>query len=258
MDVAPMDGIDIALLLGAGFCGGGINAIAGGATFFTFPAMMAAGLPAVAANASNTVALAPASFTAFVAMRAHLPNTRAVLLPFLTLGLAGGAFGAWLVLWLGDARFRAAVPWLLLFATVMFAAGPHLVKAMNAAKSGHHRLAMRAFGLVLQALVGIYGGFFGAGMGMVMLACLNLLGFEDIRAMNALKNLFTSICNGVAIVVFVIAGAVSWPHALVMMAAAIAGGYAGGKLGNRLPQTAARRLIIVIGACLTAAYFVHG
>lgn len=253
------DPVAILLLVAAGFMGGLINAIAGGATFFTFPAMMAAGLSPVAANASNTVSLAPASFTAFLAMRRYIPDMRAVLPPFITLGLLGGAFGAWLVLWLGDARFRAAVPWLLLIATVMFAAGPHLVRVANAAKNrgGNSTLALRAFAYLMQAFVGIYGGFFGAGMGMITLASLSLFGFADLRAMNALKNLFVSLCNGVAIIVFVAANAVSWPHALIMMAGAVAGGYAGGRIGNRLPQKIGRAIIITVGTILTTVYFIR-
>ncbi|MBK8210721.1 MAG: sulfite exporter TauE/SafE family protein [Rhodospirillales bacterium] len=247
-----------ALLVGAGFLGGAINAIAGGATFFTFPAMMAAGLGAVAANASNTVALAPSSFVAFLAMRRHLSGARHLLVSFLIVGVLGGALGAWLVLWLGDARFRACVPWLLLVATVLFAAGPWLVRMMKAADIHHERRSVRLFGHVFQAFIGIYGGFFGAGMGMVTLAGLTLLGLTDIRSMNALKNLFTSLTNGIAIVVFISAGAVSWPHALVMMAGGVVGGFAGGKLGNVLPADRARLIVTVVGTVLTVAYFMRG
>ena len=247
-----------ALLVGAGFLGGAINAIAGGATFFTFPAMMAAGLGAVAANASNTVALAPSSFAAFLAMRRHLRGTRHLLVSFLIVGVLGGASGAWLVLWLGDARFRACIPWLLLIATVLFAAGPRLVLLMKRADLHHERRSVRIFGYVFQAFVGVYGGFFGAGMGMVTLAALTLLGQTDIRSMNALKNLFTSLCNGIAVIVFVAAGAVSWPHALVMMAGGLIGGFAGGKLGNVLPADRARGIVTIVGTVLTIAYFAHG
>lgn len=250
-----MDLQHVALLVGAGILGGGINAIAGGATFFTFPALMATGLGAVAANASNTVALGPSSFAAFLAMRRHLAAARHLLVSFLLLGVFGGALGAWLVLWLGDARFRACVPWLLLVATVMFALGPWLVRMMKRVNLHHERPAVRAAGLVLQAAIGIYGGFFGAGMGMVTLAGLNLLGLDDIRVMNALKNLFTSLCNGVAIIVFIIAGVVSWPHALVMMAGGLVGGYLGGHVGNRLPAAVARTIVTAVGTVLTIAYF---
>ena len=247
-----------ALLVGAGFLGGAINAVAGGATFFTFPAMMAAGLGAVAANASNTVALAPSSFAAFLAMRRHLAGARHLLVSFLVVGVLGGAFGAGLVLWLGDARFRACVPWLLLVATVLFAAGPWLVRMMKTADIHHERRSVRLFGHVFQAFIGIYGGFFGAGMGMVTLAGLTLLGLTDIRSMNALKNLFTSLTNGIAIVVFIAAGVVSWPHALVMMAGGLVGGFAGGKLGNVLPADRARLIVTLVGTALTVAYFIEG
>ena len=253
-----MDLQNVALLVGAGFLGGAINAIAGGATFFTFPAMMAAGLGAVSANASNTVALAPSSLAAFFAMRRHLPGARHLLVSFLILGALGGALGAWLVLWLGDARFRACVPWLLLIATVMFAAGPRLVVMMKRADLHHEHRFVRLAGHLFQALIGIYGGFFGAGMGMVTLAGLTLLGLTDIRSMNALKNLFTSLCNGVAIVVFVAAGAVSWPHAFVMMAGGLIGGFAGGKLANWLPADRARMIVTAVGTVLTIAYFMNG
>jgi uncharacterized protein len=248
----------VALLVGAGFLGGAINAIAGGATFFTFPAMMATGLGPVAANASNTVALAPSSFVAFLAMRRHIGGARHLLVSFLIVGVLGGAFGAWLVLWLGDARFRACIPWLLLVATLLFAVGPWLVRLMKKADIHHERRSVRLAGHVFQGLIGIYGGFFGAGMGMVTLAGLTLLGLTDIRAMNALKNLFTALTNAVAIVVFVAAGAVSWPHALVMMAGGVAGGFAGGKLAVFLPADRVRLIVIVAGTVLTVAYFVYG
>jgi uncharacterized membrane protein YfcA len=253
-----LDLTGIALLLGAGFLGGAINAIAGGATFFTFPAMMTAGLSPVMANASNTVALAPSSFTAFVAMRRYLPRRAHLLASFLALGLVGGALGAWLVLWLGDERFRAAVPYLLLAATALFAAGPWLVRTLNAASSRGRVGAMKLISYFVQAVTGIYGGFFGAGMGMVTLASLTLQGFHDVREMNALKNLFVSLCNGVAIIVFLSADAVSWPHALVMMIAGIAGGFTGGKIGTRLPPAHARRVVIAIGTILTIVYFIEG
>ena len=252
-----LDLTGIALLLGAGFLGGLINAIAGGATFFTFPAMMAAGLSPVMANASNTVALAPSSLTAFVAMRRYLPRSRHLLASFLALGLVGGALGAWLVLWLGDERFRVAVPYLLLAATALFAAGPWLVRTLKSASSRGRERVMKLISFFVQALTGIYGGFFGAGMGMVMLASLTLQGLDDVREMNALKNLFVSLCNGVAIIVFLSADAVSWPHALVMMIAGIAGGFTGGKIGTRLPPAYARRIVIAIGTILTIAYFVE-
>ena len=159
--------------------------------------------------------------------------------------LIRGAVGAWLVL--GDACFGACVPWLLLIATVLFAAGPRLVRAMKAADIHHERRPVRLAGLALQSLIGIYGGFFGAGMGMITLAGLNLLGLTDIRSMNALKNLFTSLCNGIAIVVFVVASAVSWRHAFVMMAGGLIGGFAGGKLGNWLPADRARMIVTAVG-----------
>src|SRR5512132_4628443 len=234
-----MDFQQLMLLIGAGLLGGAINAIAGGATFFTFPALLAAGLGAVSANASNAVALAPSSLAAFFAMRRHLTGARHLLVSFLILGAIGGAIGAWLVLWLGDARFRACVPWLLLIATVMFAAGPRLVSIMKRADLHHERRSVRLAGHLFQALIGIYGGFFGAGMGMVTLAGLTMLGLTDIRSMNALKNLFTSLCNGIAIVVFVAAGAVSWPHAFVMMAGGLIGGPAAPRPGGA--RGAARR-----------------
>jgi hypothetical protein len=248
-----LDLAGIALLLVAGFLGGATNAIAGGATFFTFPAMMAAGLSPVMANASNTVALAPSSLTAFLTMRRFLPRDVRFLVPFLTLGLAGGALGAWLVLLLGDERFRSTIPWLLLTASTLFAAGPWLVRRLKGERTGGG-----AIGFLIQGLTGIYGGFFGAGMGIVMLAALTLQGMADIREMNALKNLFTALCNGVAIVVFLGADAVSWPHALVMMAAGVSGGFVGGRLGARLPAGSVRLAVIVIGALLTVAYFVRG
>ena len=184
-----MTALQAILLLAAGFAGGTVNAIAGGATFFTFPAMLAVGIPPVAANASNTVALFPASLVAAIALRRELATTRRHLLRLVLIGIVGGIAGAVLLLATPDRAFLVLVPWLLLLATSVFAFSPRLLAwcAPRASADGGFRLG--AAMLVLVAVCSVYGGYFGAGVGIMLMAGLDLAGLDDPHAANALKNL---------------------------------------------------------------------
>lgn len=248
---------DAILLLAAGFAGGTVNAIAGGATFFTFPAMLAVGIPPVAANASNTVALFPASLAATIALRRELATTRSHLPRLALIGIGGGIAGAWLLLATPDRAFLALVPWLLLLATSIFAFSPRLLAWLRA-RSGRteHSFRPGAPTLLLIAVCSVYGGYFGAGVGIMMMAGLALSGLDDPHAANALKNLLASAINGVAVLVFVVNGAVVWPATLVMLAGAVSGGVFGGRIARRLPPLMFRRIVIGIGSLLTIWYFV--
>ena len=243
-----------ALLLAlAGAAGGVTNALAGGATFFTFPAMIAVGLPPVVANASNAVALWPASVVAACAQAREIASLRRLLPPLLAAAFGGSAVGAALLLTTSDRTFLALVPFLLLAATLLFALSPRLLPYVRA-----RRPAQVAFGprrLSLMGLCAIYGGYFGAGMGIMMMAGLSLSGVDDVRAANALKNLLAGVINGVAVVIFVAAGVVAWPETLVMLAGAVLGGALGGKLAGVIPAGALRIGVIAVGSFLTAWYF---
>ncbi len=243
----------ILLLALAGAAGGVTNALAGGATFFTFPAMIAVGLPPVVANASNAVALWPASVVATFAQAREIASIRRLLPPLLAAAFAGSAAGAALLLNTSDRTFLALVPFLLLAATLLFAVSPRLLPYVRARRPSQVGFGPRR--LSLMGLCAVYGGYFGAGMGIMMMAGLSLSGVDDVRVANALKNLLAGVINGVAVVIFVAAGVVAWPETLVMLAGAVLGGALGGKLAGVIPAGALRIGVIAVGAFLTVWYF---
>ena len=250
------------LLIGAGgFAAGAVNSMAGGGTFFSFPAMLAVGLPPVVANASNSVALWPGSLTGAWAYRLELARYKRYLLPMGIASFFGGAGGGLLLLAAGDARFAALIPWLLAFATLLFAFSPQLSAALRrmrqppAAGSAAVHGAGSPAGWLVQFLVSIYGGFFGAGMGILMMASLAIGGHEDVQHINALKNLLSAVIYSITVMTFIIAGAVSWPHTLIMVVTASLGGYWGASVARKIRGPWLRRMVIVVGSVLTAYYF---
>jgi uncharacterized membrane protein YfcA len=243
-----------ALLVAAGLAGGTTNALAGGATFFTFPAMLTVGLAPVIANASNTVALWPASLVAVWAQgRRTVADVRRLVLPLAGVSVVGSAVGAFLLLHTSDRAFLKLVPFLLLIATVLFAGSPLLLPRLRARATG--RISLGPAKLAMMAVVALYGGYFGAGIGIMMMAGLSLSGLDDVRVANALKNLLAFAINGVAVVIFVLSGAVAWPSALVMLVGAVTGGALGGRLAGVIPVKALRVGVIAIGSFLTVWYF---
>ena len=246
---------DILLLSLAGLAAGGMNALAGGGTFFSFPALLAAGLPPVTANATNAVALWPASISAAWAARSSLRPLGRYLLPLLLTGLLGGLLGGLLLLAGGDAVFRPLIPWLLLLATLLFAASPWLGRLLAARRAAASDVPPHSpASLGAHALVSVYGGYFGAGMGILQLAAYSIEGHALARA-NALKNLISALIYSVASLTFIVAGRVSWLQLLVLLAGATLGGYLGGALGQRLPAGLLRALVLLIGSGMTLYYF---
>ena len=241
----------------AGIFAGATNAIAGGGTFFTFPVLIWAGLPPLVANTTNMVALLPANGTALPPMRVQLRKLgRRVLVPVIA-GVVGGTTGAILLLFLGDVVFAYAVPYLIGFATLLFATAPTLRRKLAAATSAGGDPS--PVGTALLVLIfSIYGGYFGAGIGQILRAAMILIGFEDWREANALKNLVSFSISLVAVMIFVWSGTVHWAFALVMMVSSAVGGYLGGTLSVVAPQHLIRRGIIAFGCCLTLYYFVVG
>ena len=240
---------------------GGMNAMAGGGTFFSFPALLAAGVPPVVANASNTVALWPASFSSAWAYRreARRHPRMAVLLAIVS--MLGGLAGGLLLMATSNESFSRLIPWLMMLATTLFALSSRISKLIAWTKLrlgiGRHREQPGSIGGALfQFVVATYGGFFGAGLGILTLAALAIQGFEDVQELNALKNLSSALNYTVASITFIVAGAVSWPHTLVMLATAMIGGYAGASLARRLPSLWLKRLIIAVGGTLTLVYFI--
>ncbi len=239
------------LLVGVGLLSGGINAVVGGGTFFSFPVLLAFGLPPVIANATSTVALWPASAMAARAYLPELKRVREVLLLRAVVAFVGGTVGAFLLLASGNALFFSLVPWLLAGATLLFAFAKPLVRQV----AKFSRRANAALMLGLQFLFAIYGGYFGAGVGILFMAALALGGESNAQIANAQKNLLATCINGAAVAIFVARSAVNWPVAIAVMAGAIVGGYCGARAARSIPADWLRVIVIIVGCVLSAIYF---
>jgi uncharacterized membrane protein YfcA len=240
------------LLFLAAAAGGAINSVAGGGSFIAFPALLFAGVPPVPANATNTIALWPGSAASAVAYRRELAEVRREVLPLGIAAAIGGLAGALLLLRTVESTFILLIPWLLLFATLLFSFGNAVAQRLT---RGRH--APLAVGVAAQLFISVYGGYFGGGMGIMMLAVLTLLGMTHIHRMNALKNVLGTLINGVAVVAFVVAGAVRWGPGIVMIAGGITGGYAGAAIARRLSPRYVRWLVLVIAWGMTGYFFVR-
>ncbi|HEX4382200.1 MAG TPA: sulfite exporter TauE/SafE family protein [Myxococcales bacterium] len=239
------------LLAGVGFVAGVMNAIAGGGTFVTFPALVFAGVPSVAANATSTVALFPGAFASAWAYREDFrPMEGMSPKKLLPLSLAGGIAGAVLLLLTPQSTFDFVIPWLLLLGTLAFAFG----KQAGAALRSKVRLGPGVL-ICCQLVLAVYGGYFGGAVGLLMIAMWSLFGVADLHAMNAAKALQVGSLNAVAVTVFIFAGKVFWPQALTMAVAAILGGYFGARVGRKLPQVAVRIVINCVNVTMTAIFF---
>ncbi|MVW76870.1 sulfite exporter TauE/SafE family protein [Pseudomonas xionganensis] len=245
---------DIALLALAGFAAGAMNALAGGGTFFSFPALLGVGLAPVTAGATNAVALWPASLAGAWAARASLRPLGRYLLPLLLAGLGGGLLGGLLLLLGGDAIFAQLIPWLLLSATALFAASPWLSRWLAARRAEAAQPPHTPLSLGAHLGVSVYGGYFGAGMGILQLAAFAIEGHPLARA-NALKNLISAVIYSVASLTFIFAGRVSWYELVILLIGATLGGYAGGALGQRLPASLLRFLVLAVGTGMSGYYF---
>lgn len=251
-----MEFLDALLLFVAAMLGGGLSAVAGGATFFTFPALLFVGLPPLAANATNFVALVPSNIAALPAYGAELRAIGPGLFGLMAVAGLGGFAGAILLLAMGGGVFATLVPYLLGVATVLFAAAPYLRRWFRSP----HDPAKRNVPLAMMLLFGysVYGGYFGAGLGQIMLAALMLYGVEDFHLANALKNGVISAISLVAVCVYGLSGAVAWPEAIVMMTGAAIGGFFGGRMSKHVPQRVLRYGVIGFGLFLTIFYFAAG
>jgi uncharacterized membrane protein YfcA len=239
-----------AILFAAAAVGGGINSVAGGGSFVSFPALFFAGVGAVPANATNTVALWPGAMASALAYRRELRDSRRELVPLGVAGLVGGAAGSVLLLKTSDHTFIRLIPWLLLFATALFTFGGGLTKRL--AKGGH---APRAVAVAAQLFISLYGGYFGGGMGIMVLAVLSVLGMTDIHRMNSIKVMLAALVNGVAVVAFVLAGAVAWAPGGVMIVGGVLGGYAGAAVARRVDPRRVRRIVLVVAWTMTGYFF---
>ena len=243
--------IDQSVLATAAFSAGVLNTIAGGGTFLTFPALVFVGVPPVAANATSTVAVFPGYLGGALGFRHELRLfDRQSLLRMTLSTLAGGAIGSGLLLISSNQAFSLVVPFLLLLATLAFLYGDR-IRTWAASKARGPAAHTRA-GLFA---VSVYGGYFNGGLGIVLLALFALWGMEDIHKMNALKNGLSFALSAISVAIFATAGFVEWPHAILMMAAATAGGYAGAPLARALPKHMVRCLIALIGFGMSAIFF---
>lgn len=249
-----MDPESLVLLFAAGLIGGALSAVAGGSSFFTFPALMLSGLTPLVANATNFVGLVPSNITALQAYRIELRKVWPTLTRHFASASLGAGTGSVLLLWIGGDAFRTLVPWLMLVATTLFAAGPWAARRL-AAFSPHKNHQSGWLAMVMLFLCSVYGGFFGAGLGVIILASLSVIGYDDIHEANTIKNILISISSIVSVSIYIISGNVSWPHALVLVVGTAIGGYFGGNFARRTPRHVLRFAIIVFGAFLTAFYF---
>ena len=240
------------LAFSAAVVAGAINAVAGGGTLVSFPTLVWLGVPSVIANATNAVALLPGSLASYWGYRREVRGIDRRAYALVVPSLIGGIVGAILLYRTPTDVFDRLVPFLILFATILFMAQEPIQRKFNltpshlrADASPHaHWLSWVMF---FQFLVGVYGGYFGAGIGILMLAALSLMGHSDIHQMNGLKNLLAVCINGIAAVYFVFTNLVSWSDAFVMGAGAVVGGLGGAGVARMLGRTAVRRIVVAIG-----------
>jgi uncharacterized membrane protein YfcA len=251
-----MDPHAASALAGAGLAGGVVTAIVGGASLITFPALLAAGLSPIVANASNTVALTPGNLAAAFADRERMPPWDRELLGLALVTIAGSVAGAVLLLLTPDRAFMTLVPALIGGATLLFGCSPWIGARLGARsrRGGGDASLPTSVRLLLVVPVAVYGGYFGAGASVMFLAILSLGSPRDLRAANVVKNLLAGLMSIVAVIVFVAQATVAWPPALVMMVGTLAGGFLGGRLVRVLPGAWVRAAVIVAGTVLTVVY----
>jgi uncharacterized membrane protein YfcA len=243
------------IILFAAFGAGMVNSIAGGGTLISFPALVWIGRDPRIANATSTFALLPGSFAGMMGFRRELGAVRQWILTLAVPSLLGGVLGAFLLLRTSAHAFAIMVPYLILLATALFAAQEVVKRKVipTVRPEGSVSRTWRIVAILFQFLVGVYGGYFGAGIGILMLAALGLLGFADMHEMNGLKNLLALLINGIAAVYFAVSGAVVWMDVLVMAAGAMIGGYFGAGLAHKLGPRFVRYSVVGIGLAMTVA-----
>ena len=244
---------DILTLAIAGLVAGTMNALAGGGSFVSLPALIAVGVPSVQANASSTVALFPAGLASAWAYRDGLgPVGNVSLRPLFVVTLVGGVLGAILLLSTPTRLFDVVLPWLLLVATVTLGFGRKLGEWLR------RRWSIRpAVVLTVQFGLGLYGGYFGGAVGIMMMAIWGLLDRRELKTLNAPRTVLVSATNGMAVLIFIVAGAVQWPQTITMLIAATIGGYGGALVGRRLPPHIVRAGTLLLTMAITVAFFVR-
>jgi uncharacterized protein len=248
---------EITLFLAAAL-GGALNSVVGGATFVIFPALVFAGVPAISANATSSVVVWPAALASVFAYREDIKLNRRLLGLLVVASLAGGALGAWLLLRTPGAAFVRLVPWLLLFASSLFSFGGPLSARLPGGRPSCYRGTKALAGVTAaQLLISVYGGYFGAGMGILMLAAYALANLGNIHTMNGVRSLLGLAINGVAIAWFILHGAIVWRPALLMVVGATTTGYAGAAIARRIDPASVRRLVMLIAWGMTTYFFIR-
>lgn len=242
------------VLTAASVVAGVINSLAGGGSLVTFPALLFAGLNPIDANASSVVALLPGTFSGAWAYRESiLTVTEVSVTRFIAVSLIGGLLGALLLLWTPTAIFAGLVPWLTLFSTIVFAVGNfaplETIRRLNIGPRG---------ALVVHFVISLYGGYFGGGIGFLMLAALTLYGMRDINAMNGLKMMLVGVMSVTSIIAFAVADVIRWPETVPMLIGSAVGGYLGAHGAKRVDQRLIKAFVVVLGAGLTVYFFWHG
>ena len=247
------------IILAAGVIAGAINSIAGGGTLVSFPTLVWLGRDPIMANATNTVAMWPGSLAGAVGFRRELSTIQRWLLLLVLPSLAGGAAGGWLLLRTPTSTFERLVPFLILGATLLLAVQEMVTRRLGSLARAHEKptTGWVVFVFVFQFLVAVYGGYFGAGMGILMLAALGLIGMTDLHQMNGLKNVLAVAINGIAAIYFALSKAVVWPDVFVMMIGTIIGGFLGARVARKLGRKFVRAAVVVIGLVMTVVLWVR-
>lgn len=249
-----MTGYHYILVALAGVAGGGVNALAGGGTLITFPTLMALGLPPVSANVTNTVALCPGYLAGTFAQSGDLQGRRR-LWPLAVVSIVGGITGGLLLLMTGERAFGSLVPFLILFAAGLLAF-QNSVRAWVARRSGRDK-ENEALAIIVVGLAAVYGGYFGAGLGVITLALLGLALHDNLTRLNAVKQFMSFFTNIAAAIFFVFSGKVVWSAALVMMAGALVGGSLGGRMAGKVSPVILRRVVVSLGVIVGIVYLVR-
>ena len=236
-----------------GLWAGAVNSVAGGGTFFSFPMLLLFGMPPLLANTTNKFALWFASMAGVTGFWAEVKSLRGQLGFYFTAGIIGSLLGSVLLLLTPPERFEVMIPWLLLVATLIFAFGKRVIVYLRRGSASDH--IGKSFSAIGQGLIGVYGGFFAAGMGMLMMALYELSGIKSVHQMNGLKTFVGLGINGISALTFMAVGAVDWPVALILLSGALIGGYGGAVLSKKVPEPLLRKIIIAYGALMTAYFF---
>lgn len=243
----------------AALVAGALNSVAGGGSFITFPALLFTRMAPIPANATNTAAVWPGTLASAFAYRNQLDaEARRLLWPLAFMCLAGALLGAYVLLHTPSQTFLRLIPWLLLSATILFAASGRITAwVRSGSHGGAHSRSWAAAGLALQLVIAVYVGYFGAGAGILILALLAMIGVSNIHTMNGMKTILVGIANAVALATFIAAKIVIWPQAILMTAGTLLGGYGGAHMAQRLNPEYVRRLVIAVGLTMSIYFFVR-